>query len=26
LGSNGGNVNAQGTINPLITRIFWDID
>lgn len=26
LGSNGVNVNAQGTINPLSTRIFWDID
>ncbi len=26
LGSNGANVNAQGTIDPLTTRIFWDID
>ena len=26
LGSNGANVNAQGTIDPLSTRIFWDID
>jgi len=26
LGSNGANVNAQGTIDPLATRIFWDID
>jgi hypothetical protein len=26
LGSNGTNVNAQGTIDPLTTRIFWDID
>jgi hypothetical protein len=26
LGSNGANVNAQGTIDPLTTRIFWDVD
>ena len=26
LGSNGANVNAQGTIDPLATRIFWDVD
>jgi len=26
LGSNGANVNAQGTVDPLATRIFWDID
>ncbi|NBO58227.1 MAG: SusD/RagB family nutrient-binding outer membrane lipoprotein, partial [Chitinophagia bacterium] len=26
LGSNGDNVKAQGTIDPLATRIFWDID
>ena len=26
LGSNGANVNAQGTIDPLKTKIFWDID
>ena len=26
LGSNGANVNAQGTIDPLSSRIFWDID
>jgi hypothetical protein len=26
LGSNGANVNAQGTIDPLSTRIFWDVD
>ncbi|MFM7839576.1 MAG: SusD/RagB family nutrient-binding outer membrane lipoprotein [Chitinophagaceae bacterium] len=25
-GSNGANVDAQGAINPLGTRIFWDID
>jgi len=25
-GSNGANVTAQGTINPLATKIFWDID
>jgi hypothetical protein len=26
LGSNGVNVKAQGTIDPLATKIFWDID
>lgn len=26
LGSNGDNVKAQGTIDPLSTRIFWDVD
>lgn len=26
LGSNGANVNAQGTIDPLATRLFWDVD
>jgi len=26
LGSNGDNVKAQGTIDPLTTRIFWDVD
>ena len=26
LGSNGANVTAQGTIDPLKTKIFWDID
>ena len=26
LGSNGANVNAQGTIDPLTSRIFWDVD
>jgi hypothetical protein len=26
LGSNGDNVKAQGTIDPLATRIFWDVD
>jgi hypothetical protein len=26
LGSNAANVNAQGTIDPLATRLFWDID
>jgi len=26
LGSNGTNVNAQGTINILTSRVFWDID
>jgi hypothetical protein len=26
LGSNGANVTAQGTIDPLATKIFWDVD
>lgn len=26
LGSNGANVNAQGTVDPLKTKIFWDVD
>lgn len=26
LGSNGDNVKAQGTIDPLSSRIFWDVD
>lgn len=26
LGSNAANVTAQGTIDPLATRLFWDID
>jgi len=26
LGSNKANIDAQGTIDPLATRIFWDID
>lgn len=26
LGSNGANVNAQGTIDVLATKIFWDVD
>ncbi|PLK46207.1 SusD/RagB family nutrient-binding outer membrane lipoprotein [Emticicia sp. TH156] len=26
LGSNGANVNAQGTIDVFTTRIFWDVD
>ncbi len=25
-GSNGANVTAQGTIDPLATKIFWDVD
>ena len=25
-GSNGANVKAQGTIDPLSTKIFWDVD
>lgn len=26
LGSNGDNVKGQGTIDPLVNRIFWDVD